>query len=1244
MEKPLIDTLWVLMAGALVFLMQPGFMCLESGLTRAKNSINVAIKNLADFLISLTGFWIVGYGLMFGASASGLIGTNGFFLPLEGDTWQVAFFFFQAMFCGTATTIFSGAVAERMRFSAYAIVAAVASWLIYPLFGHWAWGGLYEGTAAGWLAARGFVDFAGSTVVHSVGGWISLAALVVIGPRTGRFAADGTAHEMHGSNVPLSVLGALLLWFGWFGFNGGSTLAMNAEVPGIIARTTLAGAVGGLSCMLLGWRLSRVPKVAYVINGSLGGLVAITANCHCVDATGAFVIGAVSGPVCIGCEWLLLKLRVDDAIGAVPVHLGCGIWGTLAVALFGDPQRIGTGLGLAAQLQVQLEGVLAAFAISFVLPWLIMRGIDRIHPLRVSAEDEDIGLNISEHGARSDLVDLFSAMDRQAATGDLSLRVPEEPFTEVGHIARRYNQVMDALQEALAKTEAVFTTARDAIVTFAADGGRILAANPAAPDLFGRPAAALAGYGAHELFADPAELRALIGSGRAEVTGRRADGATFPMEAVVSRARAGRESFLVGTFRDISARREAEREIRESETRYRSFFENTGTAIFVDDPDGTITLVNSQFCALTGQEREGIEGRMRYTELFHPDDVERMRTFHGLRLGDSNAAPRGYEVRLTGPGGRELWVYLTVSRIPGTAKTLNSMLDVTDLKAARTALDQQQAYFRQLFESSPQAIALVDLENRIVDLNAGFESMFGHRLDEVRGLAMRTLVVPEDHWPEVETFRAHILAGNPVHRETLRRHKDGRLIPVTMVGYPVTIGGEITGVYYIYSDNTERKAFEAELAHQAFHDALTGLPNRALFHERLQRAVHRSQRRPEARFAVMLVDLDGFKKINDSLGHLMGDRYLVEIAGRLARNLREVDTVARLGGDEFAILLEDYGSNREVVDVVRRIQTRVRQPFVNMGQEMYSSASIGLVLRTAGYTDPVELLRDADTAMYHAKDLGKDRFVIFNTRMHDNAVESLRLENDLREALESEQFVLQYQPIVAVEDGRLKGFEALVRWDHPTRGRIGPDMFIPLAEDTGLIVPLGRWVLREACRQMHQWREQAPDRDCYVMSVNVSNRQLQREDIVDMVAEAMEEYGVRGECLRLELTESVIMSDARRTVDKLAQLKALGVKLAVDDFGTGYSSLSYLQKFPIDSLKIDRSFISGEGDETEKLEIVRAIVSLARNMGLGVVAEGVESGDQLDRLREVECNEAQGYMFARPLDVADAFEMLGRLG
>ena len=589
MDKSTADILWVLVSAGLVFLMQAGFLCLETGLTRSKNNINVAIKNLTDFGISVLVFWAVGFGLMFGASRFGWFGVTTFLPDLsQQGVWFAVFLLFQIMFCGTAVTILSGAVAERLRFDGYVVLAVLVSGLLYPVFGHWAWNGLNIGLPDGWLGQRGFVDFAGSTVVHSVGGWVSLATLLVIGARAGRFPEGKPPVQISGSNIPIATLGVMLLWFGWFGFNGGSTLAVTGAVPIIITNTVLAGAAGLVFTLVFGWIRSNQADVAYVMNGSLAGLVAITANAHAVSSFSAILIGGVGGLVMIAVKVLLERLRIDDAVDAIPVHLGAGVWGTLAVALFGQPELLGTGLSFWSQLQVQVLGILACFLWVFGLAYLLISLINRLMPLRVTAEEEKIGLNVSEHGATTELLELFRVMDRQSRTRDLSLRVPVEPFTEVGQIAERYNQVMAALEQTVSRTKAIVRTAMDGIITFSQDSLSITTINPAAEAIFGYPADQIKSQPVTTLLwanssttlnkADEVLTTLLQSDVRLEVTGQRMDGSTFPMEVVVTPTITGDEPFYTGTFRDITELRqtmtelETARDAAESANRSKSIF------------------------------------------------------------------------------------------------------------------------------------------------------------------------------------------------------------------------------------------------------------------------------------------------------------------------------------------------------------------------------------------------------------------------------------------------------------------------------------------------------------------------------------------------------------------------------------------------------------------------------------------------------------------------------------------------
>jgi diguanylate cyclase (GGDEF)-like protein len=453
-------------------------------------------------------------------------------------------------------------------------------------------------------------------------------------------------------------------------------------------------------------------------------------------------------------------------------------------------------------------------------------------------------------------------------------------------------------------------------------------------------------------------------------------------------------------------------------------------------------------------------------------------------------------------------------------------------------------------------------------------------------------------------------------------------------------GSNRVRVVVAHEDITQRKMAEEQLLHDAFHDSLTDLPNRALFMDRLQRAIHRTKRQANYRFAVLFLDLDGFKVVNDSLGHATGDELLIAIGRRLELGMRRGDTLTRLGGDEFAILADDIRDLGDAILLAERVRLDLRAPFNLGGHEVFATASVGIALGSKDRERPEDLLRDADTAMYRAKAQGKERFVVFDQAMHTSVVERLRLETDLRRAIDRGEFAVHYQPIVALRTGRIAGFEALVRWEHPERGMIAPSVFIPVAEETGLILHLGLWVLRAACRQLRTWQEGAPELSSLMISVNLSSKQLMQPDLVEQVDQVLRETGLAPEHLKLEITESVIMEHPPSANEVLGRLKDRGIQLSLDDFGTGYSSLSYLHRFPIDTLKVDRSFVNRIDAEDGDPVIVQTIVALAHNLGMQVIAEGVETEEQVNRLKAMGCEYGQGYFFARPVDGDSAGALL----
>ena len=437
----------------------------------------------------------------------------------------------------------------------------------------------------------------------------------------------------------------------------------------------------------------------------------------------------------------------------------------------------------------------------------------------------------------------------------------------------------------------------------------------------------------------------------------------------------------------------------------------------------------------------------------------------------------------------------------------------------------------------------------------------------------------------------------------------------------------------------QREQVEGRLLHNTLHDPLTGLPNRTLFSERLGHAITRSKRKPLFHYAVLFVDVDRFKLVNDSLGHHAGDQLLIAVAKRLTSALRELDTVARLGGDEFAILLEDLAELRDASRVAERIQRDIARAFNIGSHEIFTSVSIGIVLSSSGHDSPELLLRSADMAMYRAKDAGRSRYEMFDREMHTEALERLQNETDLRYAVERKELLLHYQPVISLETGRIAGVEALVRWDHPTRGRVSPADFIPIAEEMGLIIPIGQWVLEEAIRQVREWHTMPGGDPNLTVGVNVSAKQFSQTTLVKNIAGALEASGFPPHLLKLEMTESVLIDNTDSANQTLGELKALGVQVHMDDFGTGYSSLSYLHRLPVDAMKIDRSFVSRMDTDERQMQLVQTVLLLAANLGMQTVGEGVENVAQLNALRKLSCNYGQGYLFSKPLE-PDAFVKL----
>lgn len=694
-----------------------------------------------------------------------------------------------------------------------------------------------------------------------------------------------------------------------------------------------------------------------------------------------------------------------------------------------------------------------------------------------------------------------------------------------------------------------------------------------------------------------------------------------------------------GIARDITERKQTEEEIRDREQRYRDLFENANDLIYTHDLKGNFTSLNRAGERITGYSRDEAL-QMNIAMVVAPESLTAAREMTAKKLAKEAATT--YETEIIAKNGRRVSLELSTRLIfsKGVPVGVQGIgRDITERRRAEERLKDSERRFRQLGEGIYHQVWTAEPDGKLDYVNERTMAYFGRSAEELIDGGWRDAIHPDDLEQCERLWESSIHSGRYFEMQFRLRRKDGTFRwHIGRANPGLDPEGNIIKWYGTNTDIDDQKQSEAKLNHIARHDPLTDLPNRIEFMSHLRSAVERARTNQVARFAVLFLDLDRFKVINDSLGHIVGDKLLTQIAERLNKLVRPGDVVARLGGDEFTILLNRTGGRDDVVRIAERVQRNISKAFMIDGYEVFTSASIGIIVSDEIMREPEDFLRDADSAMYRAKESGKARYEIFDSEMHVRNMNLLQIETELRHAVERGEFEVHYQPIVDLSSGTINEFEALIRWRHPQMGLVSPDDFISVAEESGMIVPIGQWILGEACRQLAKWQRKV--RRPLSVSVNLSAKQLMHPALINQIQSILRSTGLQARHLKLEVTESTVMEHSERSLSVLKRLAAMGVSLSTDDFGTGYSSLSYLQEFPFDRLKIDRSFIHKMNCDDRSGAIVRTILMLAANLGLDAVAEGIETENQLAALRSLGCRLGQGYYFSRPVNAAEARKLL----